>query len=276
LGGDLVYDASASAARPGLAHPPARHDGVALTGEARPIGSLALGLNVNFSLDPRRGLSLSRRPLAQAGSSARPSTATSTTTASRRREPVEKGAWSRPAPQAEKATDSRGSVTVPGSPPTRRSRSGIDQSSLADPMLVPKARSGGGAAPRRPAEVEIGLVGGGDIEGAIVKSGGSASKGSTSSWSTRREWSRRRGPISTASSCSSASPYGTIACASASRGGDAKIGSELAARSRSRRQIDRQAAAQSRCARPSSPHPPEPRAPKSASEKCLLLRRDRN
>jgi hypothetical protein len=28
---------------------------------------VALGVNLNFSLDPRRGLSLTRRPLAQAG-----------------------------------------------------------------------------------------------------------------------------------------------------------------------------------------------------------------
>jgi hypothetical protein len=50
---------------------------------------------------------------------------------------------------------------------------GIDQSSLADPMLVPKkALQVVVPRPGVPAEVEIGLVGGGDVEGAVVKSGG--------------------------------------------------------------------------------------------------------
>ena len=55
---------------------------------------------------------------------------------------------------------------------------GIDESSLADPMLVPKkALQVVVPRPGVPAEVEIGLVGGGDIEGAIVKSGGVAIEG---------------------------------------------------------------------------------------------------
>ena len=50
---------------------------------------------------------------------------------------------------------------------------GIDESSLSDPMLVPKkALQVVIPRPGVPAEVEIGLVGGGDIEGALVKSGG--------------------------------------------------------------------------------------------------------
>ncbi|MES2137213.1 MAG: hypothetical protein V4502_09170, partial [Pseudomonadota bacterium] len=50
---------------------------------------------------------------------------------------------------------------------------GIDSTSLADPMLVPK-KPIQVVVPRPgiPADVQIGLVGGGDIEGAIVKSGG--------------------------------------------------------------------------------------------------------
>ena len=40
---------------------------IALTGEAASDGSVAFGVNLNFSLDPRHGLTLSRRPLAQAG-----------------------------------------------------------------------------------------------------------------------------------------------------------------------------------------------------------------
>jgi hypothetical protein len=50
---------------------------------------------------------------------------------------------------------------------------GLDQSSLADPMLVPKqALQVVVPRPGVPAEVQIGLVGGGDIEGAIIKNGG--------------------------------------------------------------------------------------------------------
>jgi len=50
---------------------------------------------------------------------------------------------------------------------------GIDETSLSDPMLVPRnALQVVVPRPGIPATVEIGLVGGGDIEGAIVKSGG--------------------------------------------------------------------------------------------------------
>ena len=50
---------------------------------------------------------------------------------------------------------------------------GIDESSLDDPMLVPKkALQVVVPRPGVTADVEIGLVGGGDIEGAVVKSGG--------------------------------------------------------------------------------------------------------
>jgi len=49
---------------------------------------------------------------------------------------------------------------------------GIDETSLDDPMLVPKkALQVVVPRPGVAAEVEIGLVGGGDIEGAVVKSG---------------------------------------------------------------------------------------------------------
>lgn len=49
---------------------------------------------------------------------------------------------------------------------------GIDQSSLSDPMLAPK-KAVQVVVPRPgiPAEVDIALVGAGDIEGAIVKNG---------------------------------------------------------------------------------------------------------
>lgn len=76
-------------------------------------------------------------------------------------EPFEKGARiTTGTVQAERATDDRGAVT-------------IDQSSLADPMLAPgKALQVVVPRPGVPAEIEIALVGGGDIEGVVVKSGG--------------------------------------------------------------------------------------------------------
>ena len=55
---------------------------IAVTGEAASDGSLAMGVNLNFSLDSRRGLGFSRQPLAGAGALDARVYATSTTTAS--------------------------------------------------------------------------------------------------------------------------------------------------------------------------------------------------
>ncbi|HEX5497645.1 MAG TPA: carboxypeptidase-like regulatory domain-containing protein, partial [Thermomicrobiales bacterium] len=89
-------------------------------------------------------------------------------------EPFEKGALVTTGTiQADKPTDGHGSVTVAGLAPFRPVAVGIDESSLSDPMLVPrKALQVVVPRPGIPADVEIGLVGGGDIEGAMVKSGG--------------------------------------------------------------------------------------------------------
>ena len=148
---------------------------IALTGEAATDGSVAFGVNLNFSLDPRRGMTLSRRPLAEAGMIRAlvyrdlndngfhdPS------------EPLERGALiTTGTKQAERATDSKGSVTIGGLTAYTPLTVGIDATSLGDPMLVPKkALQVVVPRPGVPAEVEIGLVGGGDIEGALVKSGG--------------------------------------------------------------------------------------------------------
>ena len=148
---------------------------VALTGEAATDGSVALGINLNFSLDPRHGLTLSRRPLAQAGRSMPSSIATSTTMAcaipaSRSK----KARWSPTGTlQADQPTDANGAVTVGGLTAYMPITVGIDETSLDDPMLVPKkALQVVVPRPGIPAEVEIGLVGGGDVEGALVKSGG--------------------------------------------------------------------------------------------------------
>jgi hypothetical protein len=148
---------------------------VALTGEAATDGALALGLNLNFSLDPRRGLSLSRELLAQSGS-VRATVYRDLNDNGLRdpQEPLEKGALVTSGTKlSDRTTDARGRVMLPGLATYEPVAIGVDESSLADPMLMPKRRLQV-VVPRPgvPAEVEIGLVGGGDIEGAIVKSGG--------------------------------------------------------------------------------------------------------
>jgi hypothetical protein len=173
--GQLAYDAAGRRGRARLTHI-RRLDtmAVALTAEAATDGSLAAGLNISFSLDPRSGLKLSRRPLAQAGI-VRATVYRDLNDNGVRDplEPVEKGAMvTTGTTVAEQPTDAKGLVTVAGLPAYTPVTVGLDQSSLADPMLVPK-QAMQVIVPRRgvAAEVEIGLVGGGDVEGAILKSG---------------------------------------------------------------------------------------------------------
>src|SRR6478672_8201922 len=66
--GALAYDSAGHRGRVRLTHVH-RFDAmaVALTGEAATDGSIAFGVNLNFSIDPTHGINLSRRPLAQAG-----------------------------------------------------------------------------------------------------------------------------------------------------------------------------------------------------------------
>ena len=174
--GVLAYDSSGRRGRVRITHV-RRFDamGVALTGEAATDGSVALGINLNFSLDPTRGLHLSRRPLAQAGV-VRATVYRDLNDNGVRdpSEPFEKGALiTTGTKQAEQTTDAKGSVTIGGLAPFTPIAVGIDASSLDDPMLVPKkALQAVVPRPGVPAEIEIGLVGGGDIEGAVVKSGG--------------------------------------------------------------------------------------------------------
>ena len=88
-------------------------------------------------------------------------------------EPVEKGALiTTGARQSERKTDATGSVTVGGLSPYMAIPVGVDVTSLDDPMLVPKkALQVVVPRPGVPAEVQIALVGGGDVEGALMKSG---------------------------------------------------------------------------------------------------------
>jgi hypothetical protein len=174
--GDLIYDGPSHRGNARISHISRLNTmAVALTGEVATDGSVAFGVNLNFSLDPRHGLAISRRPLAQAGEVHAVVYRDDNDNGVRDpSEPFEKGALVTTGTiQADHPTDSHGSVTVGGLSAFKPIAVGIDVSSLADPMLVPKeALQVVVPRPGIPAEVEIGLVGGGDIEGSLVKSGG--------------------------------------------------------------------------------------------------------
>ena len=177
----LAYEATAHRARARLSYVRRLSSlAVALTGEAASDGSVAFGVNLNFSLDPSRRFNLSRRPIAQAGEiHALVYRDLNDNGVRDGDEPTEKGAIvTTGTQQAEKPTNSNGAALVAGLAPFQPVAVGIDVTSLADPMLVPKkALQVVVPRPGVPAEVQIGLVGGGDVEGALVKSGGAGFEG---------------------------------------------------------------------------------------------------
>ena len=171
----LAYDELEHRARARLTHI-LRLDSFALslTGEAASDGSLAAGFNLNFSLDARHGITLSRRPLAEGGMvHATVFRDLNDNGAYDSGEPLEKGALiTTGSRQAERKTDAKGSVTVGGLTPYLPIPVGIDATSLDDPMLTPKtALQVVVPRPGIPADVQIALVGGGDVEGSLMKSG---------------------------------------------------------------------------------------------------------
>jgi hypothetical protein len=172
--GDLEYDAALHRGRARITHVRRVSSfAIALTGEAATDGSVAFGVNLNFSLDPSHGLTLSRRPLAQAGSVRAVVYRDLNDNGMRDpSEPFEKGALVTTGTMlADHPTNDRGAVTIGGLTAYMPVAVGLDQSSLKDPMLVPKkALQVVVPRPGIPAEVQIPLVGGGDIEGAILKS----------------------------------------------------------------------------------------------------------
>ncbi|MFL6734658.1 MAG: hypothetical protein ACJ8EY_08175 [Sphingomicrobium sp.] len=174
--GGLMYDAVMKRGRARLTHVRRLNAmAIALTGEAATDGSIALGVNLNFSIDPAHGLALSRRPLASAGAiRARVYRDLNDNGVWDTAEPAEKGALITTGTRSsDRSTDTHGAVLVGGLASFSPVAVGIDVTSLADPMLVPK-KSLQVVVPRPgvPAEIQIGLVGGGDVEGALVKSGG--------------------------------------------------------------------------------------------------------
>jgi hypothetical protein len=171
--GVLTYDGEAHRARARLTHI-LRFDSmaIALSGEAASNGDIAVGFNLNFSLDARHGITLSRRPLAQGGmvhaTVYRDLNDNGVFDAG---EPLEKGALvTTGSRQAERKTDSNGSVTIGGLTAYEPVPVGLDVTSLDDPMLTPeKALQVVVPRPGIPADVQIGLIGGGSVEGALIK-----------------------------------------------------------------------------------------------------------
>jgi hypothetical protein len=174
--GTLAYDGPQHRARARISHIN-RFGGLALaiTGEAATDGSIAVGLNLNFSIDPTHGLSLSRQPLASAGSiRAHVYRDLNANGVADPGEPFEKGAIITAGHSvAKEPTDAKGLVMLAGLQTFTPITVGIDRNSLSDPMLAPeKALQVVVPRPGVPADVDIGLVASGDVEGAIVKNGG--------------------------------------------------------------------------------------------------------
>ena len=176
LNGDIAYETTAHRVRGKLSYIRRLNSlAVALTGEAASDGSVAFGVNLNFSLDSSHGFAPSRLPIAQAGEVRALVYRDLNDNGMRDRgEPFEKDAVvTTGMQQAERPTNAKGTTLVAGLTPYQPVAVGIDVSSLSDPMLVPKqALQVVVPRPGVPAEVQIGLVGGGDVEGALVKSGG--------------------------------------------------------------------------------------------------------
>lgn len=178
----IAYDASLHVARGRLTHI-RRFSTMALsvTGEAASDGALALGFNLNFSLDSsRRGFHLSRQTLANAGAvHARVFRDLNDNGRRDLGEPFEKDALVTTGPRlAEQGTNERGEVLVAGLANYVPVAVGIDTSTLADPMLAPrKALQVVTPRPGVAVDVDIALVGAGDIEGAIVRDGGDGFEG---------------------------------------------------------------------------------------------------
>ncbi|MGE5942855.1 MAG: hypothetical protein ACM31G_00815, partial [Flavobacteriales bacterium] len=137
--------------------------------------------NLNFSLDSSRsGFNLSRQTLANAGAvHARVYRDLNDNGRRDLGEPFEKGALVTTGSRlADRETDAQGEVLVAGLANYVPVTVGIDTSSLPDPMLAPKkALQVVVPRPGIAAQVAIGLVGAGDIEGAIVRDGGDGFEG---------------------------------------------------------------------------------------------------
>jgi hypothetical protein len=180
--GALFYDAQGKRGRARISHV-RRFSSLAAAAsiEAGTDGSFAAGINLNFSLDSSAGgFKLTNQRLASTGSvEARVYRDLNDNGMRDAAEPYEQGAIITTGQRvSEDATNKQGVVRVGGLQPFRPIAVGIDTSSLPDPSLAPrKALQVVVPRPGVAAKIEIGLVGSGDIEGALVKSDGSGFEG---------------------------------------------------------------------------------------------------
>ncbi len=180
--GALAYDRVAGRARARVSH--VRRFSIlsaAASLEAGTDGAIAAGLNLNFSLDASgRGIRLSNQRLASTGSvEARVYRDLNDNGTHDRDEPLEQGATITTGPRVSDAsTGADGIVRVDGLAPFQPVAVGIDTSTLADPSLTPrKALQTIVPRPGIAARLEIGLVGAGDVEGALVRDDGRGFEG---------------------------------------------------------------------------------------------------
>ncbi|HXG81995.1 MAG TPA: carboxypeptidase-like regulatory domain-containing protein [Sphingomicrobium sp.] len=180
--GAVGYDAYAKRGRARISHI-RRFSTLAAAAslEAGTDGSIAAGINLNFSLDSGRGgFRLTNQRLATTGTvDAQVYRDLNDNGVRDLAEPLEKGALITTGTKvSEEATDKFGRVRVGGLQPYKAIAVGIDTSTLEDPSLTPKqALQVVVPRPGVAARVEIGLVGAGDIEGVLVKNDGEGFEG---------------------------------------------------------------------------------------------------
>jgi len=155
---------------------------LALSAEAATDGSLAAGLNLAFSLgpDPRGGLRVTSSKLASRGTAvARVFRDLNNDGIRQPNEPAEAGVQltAGQAPVTS-LTDENGLVVVDDLTPYRAVGIGVDTSTLADPLLAPrKAVVRVTPRPGIATELQIAIVGSGEVEGTLVRSGGGPIEG---------------------------------------------------------------------------------------------------
>ena len=180
--GAVTYDAYAKRGRARVSHI-RRFSAVAAAAslEAGTDGSFAAGINLNFSLDSGAGgMRLTSQKLATGGSvEARIYRDINDNGRRDLSEPWEKGAAITTGQRvSDEVSDQQGFVRVDGLQPYRPIAIGIDTSTLDDPMLTPKkALQVIVPRPGVAAKLEIGLVGGGDIEAMLVRDDGRGFEG---------------------------------------------------------------------------------------------------
>ena len=180
--GAVAYDAYAKRGRARVSHI-RRFSAVAAAAslEAGTDGSFAAGINLNFSLDSGAGgMRLTSQKLATGGSvEARIYRDINDNGRRDLSEPWEKGAAITTGQRvSDEVSDQQGFVRVDGLQPYRPIAIGIDTSTLDDPMLTPKkALQVIVPRPGVAAKLEIGLVGGGDIEAMLVRDDGRGFEG---------------------------------------------------------------------------------------------------